>query len=253
MRIFGFNFFVGMGSASLATVALMGMSGHGEDRTGGRTKQDELAPSIETLQKQLMRRFTERTNVDFGFRRVTRPGSRLHAGPTMDKEGMPADVKWEGDKVFALDQNGEWKPIKYYRPEMLSENDDEKTAIHAFVAAHRDVGIYTYGHFDAAGLAKRLKGPAVISQFAGEPPKSAEIGEFAARAWRNGGSAYHETLNGWGLYATRVDASNETCVSCHQSQVTGPADKANFKIGDRVGMFVIAVQEPNLPAVHTGG
>lgn len=249
MKNLALNLAVGLGALGLCGGALMAMNPSDSGKGGKHAKQDELAPSIETLQKQLMRRFTERTNVDFGFSRVVRPNRRIHFGPTMEIPRNMTDLKREGGQTLALDSSGQWRKLDQYRDEMHPENDDEKNAIQAFLTAHRDVGIYTFGRFDGSNKPQRLKGPAVLNQFSGQAPTGASLQDFSTRAWLSGKDAYRETINGWDVYATRVAAADQACVNCHQQQGNDP-NPSNLKAGDPIGMFVIAVRKPDGPVVH---
>ncbi len=244
-----FNSLIAAGAAMLITASLVAMSAPSDsDHKGTKTQKEELAGSIETLQKQLLRRFSERTNVDFGFSRVSRPQSRMHMGPVMGIRATPNGFKYVDGKQMAPDLSGKLREVTQFRPQMSPENPDETTAINAFLAARRDVGIYTYGLFDEKNAAQRLKGPAVLNQFEGPVPAATEIQEFASRAWRSGTANYHEIVNGWGLYATKVSAADITCVQCHTSMQDANGVKPKYAIGDKIGLFVIAVRQPDLPS-----
>jgi hypothetical protein len=278
--------YFGLSTAALAVCTVMvGMTNRqphfSNDTSVAEAEAGFLRAEIaakDTLKSELMRRFIERQNVDFGMARVVREGTRRHFGPTMDRVQMGVKGKHRkaADGSFEFEADGEWLKADDRKPQMSPENDAEKQAIQVLKDGRVDVAIYTVGQFELdkgdkpASVATsenrnshyidfnwgsydtlRAKGPAYISQKSAIAPRAFEVVDFARKAWASGEQEYaHEAAGDWTLFARRVDAPDMSCARCHGDrkvfEVGGKTPKnivgAVHKPGDGVGLFIIAMR-----------
>jgi hypothetical protein len=227
-----------------------------------RTPVPEKA--MQTLETELLRRFHESNNVDFGMARLIRPNVRLHRGPVMGKrvEFTNKEIRSNGkSKQFLID--GEWLEPSVVRDVMTPENVNERDAMRAFKQAGIDVAIYTAGVFDDKGIPYRLKGPAYLTKGSVAGPAPEILKAIGATAMA-GSEAPAAGPNDWVYRAVRVTANNQLCINCHNFNrfYTAPPEKtvsgqtagrpspfvakelppAHFKIGDTLGFILIGTR-----------
>lgn len=223
--------------------------------------------ALETLHEELQRRFHDRNDVDFGFSRVIRPEARSHMDtPLMGRDRFfgafnakpnPNELRLvpakDGKHAYyeVNDPEVGWTDPQKLRPAMKPENDREKQAIETLRNAKADIAIYTFGLLGQDAVPPRAKGPGYLKQKSAEAPKAESLLKAVQQAWRSGSrDAVVEGPNGWYLMAHRVNANDKTCVSCHahtrqvftQGRSLPPSERALYKVGDDLGMVIIAVR-----------
>lgn len=249
----------GMASPSAAVSSYKGFSSRTMVALGG-------------LRDELTRRFTDRQNISFGMERVIRPNARLHEGPVAGR--FP---KFEADKTYRQTAEGKveflvegkWIPDELVKPKMSPENDREKASMSEFDSEKVSVAIYTVGQFAYDRGSKpgpaaqnsedlhsnfmfggwddiRAKGPAYIHQDAKIAPDAYKVVDFAREAWRTGKSDYDAAgPDGWHYFAHHISAPDNSCLKCHGAngeQVIRNENGVVRKVGDPVGLFVIALK-----------
>ena len=275
----------GLASSAVATSAvLVGMSHPAPTKTSdpkaikGFSSRELSAKDI--LKSELVRRFTDRQNVDFGISRVIRPGTRLHLSPLMNMQRTRTKASNDSyrkkpDGTYELFVEGEWINSNLVKPLLSPENDRETEAVNTFKSAKTDVAIYTVGQFEldtgevaaidpnAVNLRQppysgfqwgrydslRAKGPAYVSQKSTVAPRAHEVVDFGRRAWASKQMDFvQEGKDGWVYFAHRVDAPDMSCGKCHGDRTfTRNGERVNLKgavqkEGDGVGLFVIAMR-----------
>jgi len=234
----------------------------------------------ETLRSQLLRRFTDKQDVDFGMSRVLRLGQRVHFGSTMGirKLGSSKDRRRLADGTNEYRVGGQWIREFDLKPMMSPENDSERQAIETLNAAKVDVAIYTVGEFESVHIPPvqiykhldyddvswggygtyRAHGPAYICQKSTTGPKTAEVVDFARLAWESGKDRFSSQAKGnWTLIAYKVPAPDMFCAKCHGDRNERSIDGAIRKVrgavqkpGDSVGLFVLAMRDSKVPPPH---
>jgi hypothetical protein len=231
----------------------------------------------EILKSELNRRFTDRQNVDFGMSRVIRDGTRLHMGPTMERTMIRTDrpqSRPTANGRYETLIDGTWVSMDQLKPLLHPENDQEKAAVQTFKDQKVDVALYTVGGFGGDDGSKitgpvdeyknpnpnwqgftfatksglRAKGPAYLQQSSGTAPRAWEVVGAGRKAWRSGKSDVALSgKDGWQYFAHRVEAPDASCARCHSPRGFGAAtaqqtDSAKLKVGDPVGVFIIAIR-----------
>lgn len=243
------------------------------DASNGALRLDsKTEAALETLHQEMQRRFHDRNEVDFGFSRLVRNNVRSHnAPPLMAKNNYPFLSDGKGQANYRVLQATDGSRRSYYeindpelgwtkltdlRPQMKAENEREKQAIDALWNAKADVAIYTFGLLGQDGMAPRAKGPGYLRQKTAQAPAAETLLKYARQAWRAGGDhVVVEGPDGWYLVAHRVEADHEACVKCHAHStsvpgtvqmgprsIPGQVQKALYRVGDDLGMVVIAVR-----------
>lgn len=227
--------------------------------------------ALDTLHQEIQRRFHDRNEVDFGFSRLIRNGSRLHMFPPLmerqrigmapDTPGTPTTRMVQGPtpgspgRFEVNDPELGWTDTKNLRGAMHAENEREDQAIKALRASNVDVAIYTFGLLGVEGTEPRAKGPGYVSQKGLTGPPAEALASFAKQAWRAGANdVVIEGPKGWYLMAHRVKADARDCVTCHahtrqaviRDRALPAGERLLYKVGEDLGMVIIAVH-PRTP------
>lgn len=261
---------VGFASLIGAIAFTMGMShpSASEPTKSSLRLDGKTEAALETLHQELQRRFHDRNDVDFGFSRLVRDGVRMHnRPPLMERERFFGAFKSPQPKNLRLvpasegvrahyevnDPDLGWTNIQKLRPTMKAESEAERQAIETLRTAKADFAIYTFGLIGQEAIPPRAKGPGYLRQKSAEAPAADSLVKYAQQAWRSGSAdTIVEGPDGWYLMAHRVKADTDACVSCHAHNspdrtlgLTGqvpPSQEKLYKVGDDLGMVVIAVR-----------
>jgi hypothetical protein len=227
--------------------------------------------ALEDLKQQLTRRFTDRKNVDFGMSRVIRDGARMHYAPLAEKlpardEMVKSRESADGKPEVLVDKT--WISSDKLRATMRPENAVEKRAIDELKNGEVYTAIYTVGRFgfdnneaptataesgyldsyygkpDNMGV--RVKGPAYLTQTEPVAPRAFQVVDFGRKAWASGAVDFDAPgPDGWHFFAHRIQAVDQSCISCHSAGSDNPSLHAKpsvMKLGDGLGIFVVALK-----------
>ncbi len=263
---------VGIGVLGLGIAGIVvGMSAPSAGISSYKGFSSRTMTAMNGLKDELTRRFTDRQNISFGMERVIRPDARLHEGPTADRyprfeEGK--NIRHTKNGGYEMLVEGKWIPSQEIKPRMSPENEREQSAMDGFDREKVSAAIYTVGQFAYDKGSKpapvtpqnnranfvfggyddiRAKGPAYIHQDSVKAPDAYAVVDFARTAWRTGKVDFDGAgPDGWHFFAHRISAPDNSCLRCHGDagdQKIRYESSAVRKVGDPVGMFVIALKK----------
>lgn len=220
---------------------------------GGRpqTRPTVEDRALNTLSLQLLRRFHDQTNVDFGISRVIKPHWRIHVAPEMGR-AMSSSTKEFRTSNHETEMliDGKWIPAARVRRQMMPENIHEREALATLRRSNLEVAIYTTSA-PTHGISQRLRGPAYIQQDGPTAPSVDEIAPVAQQAWVRNPNVVAGN-DGWRYRVVPVTATDATCTECHNLQqakfaipnrarVKGSRPR-DFKTGDVLGLILIGTR-----------
>jgi hypothetical protein len=218
-----------------------------------KSRKQIQAEVVNELSQEMLVRFHDRNNLDFGFERIVRENGRLHRGPMSGKRGgrlrSTVEARQVGNTYEYKDpESGTWVNQESWKETFQPENDAEAATIARLREANMDVAFYT---FSEGMTNERRRGPGYTRQLSNNAPVIGSLEKAIAKARLTQKDLNSFTsVDGWLISTRRVRADHEDCVKCHNEmnatwdaakQVSIPA-KNQVKIGDTLGILVLAVE-----------
>lgn len=187
--------------------------------------------ALATLDAEIVRRFHDRQNVNFGYDRMV-PDGRLHIGPLPGLYKNEAEIgtpktRSESTHPEVLAEDGKWHAYEDWKDLFVSETAEDKAAMAALGDEGEDVVFFTASSL--GGAKPEVRGPAHVRVLGPTGPSREQI-ERTLTALKMGS----REIDGWNLTATPMIADREDCVKCHTAKNRGEARK----VGDTVGWII---------------